>query len=140
MNYKKIIVYSDGGSRGNPGPAGVGVLLYDNDGNLIESRAEYIGKQTNNQAEYHALILGLVEARSYGAEEVSCYLDSELVAKQMKGEYKVKNANVLPLHSVAKNLVKNFKEVKFFNVPRREIEEADKLVNKAINRAMEVIS
>jgi len=137
MQYKKLIIYTDGGARGNPGPAGIGVVIYDENKKVVKKRAEYIGEQTNNQAEYQALILGLSEAKALGAEEADCYLDSELVVRQMKGEYKVKNKNIRPLYSVAVNMVKNFKKIIFFSIPREDNEAADELVNEAIDEEVE---
>jgi len=133
MNYKKLTIYTDGGARGNPGPAGIGVVIYDENKEIIKKCSEYIGEQTNNQAEYQALILGLSEIKTLGVEIAECYLDSELVVKQMQGEYRVKNKNIRPLYVVAANLIKGFEQVTFIHVPREQNKEADKLVNVAID-------
>ena len=91
----KLVIYTDGGARGNPGPAGIGAVIYDADRRLVAEVSEYLGVATNNQAEYQALIAALKKAVSLGAAELECYLDSELVVKQLKREYKVKNKALL---------------------------------------------
>lgn len=135
--YKSITIYTDGGARGNPGPAGIGVVVYDGDGRIINKISHYIGKKTNNQAEYQALIAGLNEAIELKAEAVKCFLDSELVMKQMRGEYKVKNENIKDLYLTAQDLAKKIAKVSFHHVPREKNKEADLLVNKAINRVLQ---
>jgi len=127
----KAILHTDGGARGNPGPAGIGAVLeIGQDKKLLK---KYIGEATNNQAEYQALILGLGEAKKAGAGEVDCYLDSELVVKQLKREYKVKNQGLAPLFIQVWNLIQQFKKVKFIHVFREDNKEADRLVNEAID-------
>jgi len=133
MAYNKLTIYTDGGARGNPGPAGTGVVIYDENKKVVQKLAKYLGKQTNNQAEYQALILGLRWAKSLRAVEVRCCLDSELVVKQMRGEYKVKNPNVKPLYEKAVALTGSFAAVSFSHVSREKNKEADKLVNEAID-------
>ena len=130
----KAILHSDGGARGNPGPAGIGVVLEFSDNKKLFKK--YIGEGTNNQAEYQALILGLEEAKKVGAEEVDCYLDSELVVKQLNREYKVKNEGLAPLFIKVYNLTQQFKKVKFIHVFREDNIEADKLVNEAMDQAI----
>ncbi|MFH1030215.1 MAG: ribonuclease HI family protein [bacterium] len=130
---KKIKLYTDGGARGNPGPAGIGAVLKDENGKNIAEISEYIGETTNNQAEYKALIAGLERAKEIGAGEIECFLDSELVVKQMKREYKVKNEDLAPLFVIAWNLILGFKKISFTHVMRQYNQEADKLVNKAID-------
>lgn len=130
------MIYTDGGARGNPGPAGVGVVIYDTNKKVVQELGEYIGKQTNNQAEYKALILGLVRAKTLGADEVECYLDSELVVKQMQGKYRVKNAKLKPLYAEVVELVKYFEQISYAHVVREKNEEADRLVNEAIDGEM----
>lgn len=132
---KKLDIYTDGGSRGNPGPAGIGIVIYNSDGLAVEKISEFIGEATNNQAEYNALIVGLQEARFFRAKAVHCYLDSELIVKQLRGEYKVKNQNMKPLFALVQNLIKNFESVKFRHVPRDRNKEADRLVNEALDKA-----
>ena len=127
----QAILHTDGGARGNPGPAGIGVVLEM--GGEKKTFKKYIGEATNNQAEYQALLLGLEEAQKAGADEVSCLLDSELVVKQLNREYKVKNQELAPLFVKIYNLSQQFKKVTFAHVYREENKEADKLVNEAID-------
>ncbi|MDO8669339.1 MAG: ribonuclease HI family protein [Candidatus Buchananbacteria bacterium] len=130
----KAILHTDGGARGNPGPAGLGAVLEMGDDKLFFKK--YIGEATNNQAEYQALILGLTKAQERGVAEVDCYLDSELVVKQLNREYKVKNEGIAPLFIKVWNLTQQFKKVKFIHVFREDNKEADKLVNEAIDKAV----
>lgn len=131
----KLVLYTDGGARGNPGPAGIGAVLIK-DGKVIEGLKKYIGETTNNQAEYQALILGLEKAQTLGATEVECRLDSELLVKQMKREYKVRDAGLAPLFVKVWNLSLGFKKITFHHIPRERNKEADKLVNEAIDSAV----
>lgn len=135
MKNKRIEIYVDGGARGNPGPAGVGVLILDSAGKKIKDVSKYIGEATNNIAEYSALLYGLEEALILRADEVKVNLDSELVAKQLLGEYRVKDANIRPLFERALNMLKSFKNFQINHIDREKNKEADKLVNKAINLA-----
>ena len=130
---KKVYLYTDGAAKGNPGPAGIGVVLLDADKKRIKDFYKYIGEATNNVAEYNALIYGLQEALMAGADEVDINLDSELIVMQLKGEYKVKNANLRPLFEQAVHLFDGFKKIKVRHIDRKENKEADKLANKAIN-------
>ena len=130
---KKVSINVDGGARGNPGPAGVGVVIKDAKGKLVKEFNKYIGVATNNVAEYNAVIYGLQEALIVKADEVELNLDSELVAQQLKGEYRVKNEGMKPLFAQAIHLISGFKKVDIKHIPREENKEADKLVNKAIN-------
>ncbi len=136
MSTKKLIIYTDGGARGNPGPAGIGAVIYDENNNLVREISEYIGETTNNQAEYRAVIAALEKACDLNAKELIFYLDSELVVKQLNGEYRVKNKDLAPLFVRIHNLKLNFSKVQFFHIPREKNKEADKLVNKAINLAI----
>ncbi len=131
---KKIIIYSDGGARGNPGPAGIGAVLYDEDKNIIAEISQYIGETTNNQAEYRALLAGIKKAKELKAEALDCYLDSELVVKQLKREYKVKNKDLAPLFLEIHNLSLSFKKINYFHIPRELNKEADQLANEAMDR------
>lgn len=131
---KKIIIYSDGGARGNPGPAGIGVVLYDKEKNKIEEISEFLGKTTNNQAEYKALLSGIKRAKELKAEELECYLDSELVVKQLNREYRVKNQDLAPLFLEICNLSLSFKKINYFHVPRELNKEADRLANEAMDK------
>lgn len=128
---KKAILYTDGGARGNPGPAGIGGVLKL--GERIEKFKKYIGEATNNQAEYWALILGLEKAKDLGVEELDCFLDSELVVKQLNKEYRVKDKDLAPLFVKVWNLSVNFKKITFKHIFREQNKLADKLVNEAID-------
>jgi len=130
----KLIIFTDGGARGNPGPAGIGVAIYDKDRVLVAEISEYLGVATNNQAEYKALIAGLKRATTLEAQEIECYLDSELVVKQLNREYKVKNKDLAPLFLEIHNLSLNFKNISYTHVPRERNKEADRLANEAMDR------
>jgi len=132
---KKLVLYIDGGARGNPGPAGIGVVILDERGKKIKDLSKYIGEATNNIAEYSALLYGLEEALILRADEIKINLDSELVAKQLEGDYRVKDANIRPLFERALNMLKSFKSFEIKHIEREKNKEADKLVNRAINLA-----
>lgn len=134
-----LILHTDGGARGNPGPSGIGVQITDQAGAVVQEIAEYIGEATNNQAEYKALIRGLEEAKKLGAETLQVYMDSELIVKQIKGEYKVKNKDLAPLFVKVYNLSQTFKKVAVAHVRREQNEEADRLVNEAIDAARQTV-
>lgn len=131
-------LFTDGGARGNPGPAGAGVVLKDEEGNVVVSLGKYLNRCTNNEAEYSALLLGLETALENQVESVECYLDSELVVKQLNGEYKVKNARLSPLYNKAKVMEKQFDSINYIHVKRDKNAEADFLVNQAIDDATSV--
>jgi len=130
-------LYTDGGARGNPGPAGIGVVIQDTEGNSLDTLGAYIGHATNNQAEYRALITGLgriadlTKAKIQTSVEV--YLDSELLVKQLTGEYRVKNKQLKPLYEKVQKMTREFKSVSFAYTPRAGNREADRLVNRAID-------
>jgi probable phosphoglycerate mutase len=126
----------DGGSRGNPGPAAYGFVLADAGGREVEARGEYIGTATNNVAEYRALIAGLQAAVEHGASPLAVVMDSELVIRQMTGQYKVKNAGLKPLHTEAKAAAAKLSKVTWSSVAREDNTRADALVNEALDRAM----
>lgn len=130
----KLILYTDGGARGNPGPAGIGIVICDAKNKIIKKIAKYIGRATNNQAEYQALILGLETVKKMKAREVYCYLDSELVVKQLNHKYKIKNRGLGPLFIKVWNLSQSFKKINFYYIPREKNIEADKLVNEVIEK------
>jgi len=132
----KLIIYTDGGARGNPGPSGIGAIIYDENRNKLAEISEFIGKATNNQAEYKAVIAALEKAKELGGEELEFYLDSELVVKQLKREYKVKHPDLAPLFLKIYNLEMGFKKISFKHVPREMNTEADVLVNKAIDKGI----
>jgi ribonuclease HI len=131
----KVVVHVDGGSRGNPGPAAAAAVLSTPDGKVIDEAAELIGPATNNVAEYRAVMLGLRRARALGAEEVELVNDSELVAKQMTGAYRVKHPAMRPLHSDAMALLRGFERWSIRSVPREHNARADELVNRALDAA-----
>lgn len=135
----KVVVEADGGSRGNPGPAGYGsvVLTADRRAVLAESK-QAIGQATNNVAEYRGLIAGLEEATKVGAAEVDVYMDSKLVIEQMAGRWKVKNADLAALHDEARALVRRFDRVSFTWMPRDQNSHADRLANEAMDAAAEI--
>ena len=135
MKSKKITLYTDGGSRGNPGPSGIGVIVLDSKKKKIKEVSRYIGLATNNIAEYSALVCGLEEASALGASDVVVFMDSELLAKQLSGEYRVKDGNIRPLFEKALGVLKNFNSFEIKHIDREKNKEADKLVNKAINLA-----
>jgi ribonuclease HI len=126
-------VHVDGGARGNPGPAGVGVVLTDDAGNELDRANAYIGETTNNVAEYRALLLGLDRARALGVRDLEIVNDSELVARQLTGEYRVKKEDLRMLHAQAKQALEGFDRWSIRSVPRAKNEVADTLVNEAID-------
>jgi ribonuclease HI len=129
----KLVVNVDGGSRGNPGPAAVGVVIRSADGDVVADAAEPIGTATNNVAEYRALLRGIELAAQHGATELQLYGDSELVVKQVRGEYKVKDAGLKPLHAEARQALSAFSVWSFDHVRREHNSEADALVNQALD-------
>jgi ribonuclease HI len=130
---KRVVLYVDGGARGNPGPAGVGVVITDPEGSELDRANDYIGEATNNAAEYRALLLGVQRARALGAEEIEIVNDSELVARQLAGRYKVKSGGLRPLYERAREELAGFERWSIRSVPREENELADALVNEAID-------
>ena len=133
---RRVRVYSDGAARGNPGPAGAGAVLTDLDGNVIARLGRFLGKQTNNVAEYQGLILGLEHARQLGFREVEVRADSQLLIRQLKGEYAVRHAGLKPLHAEALRLLRSFDRYELTHVPREENAMADEMSNRAIDEEM----
>jgi ribonuclease HI len=131
----KLRVHVDGGARGNPGPAAIGVVLSTPDGDVLDEAAERIGVATNNVAEYRALLLGLERARALGATDVEVINDSELVARQIGGAYKVKHAGLRPLYDQAMTALRGFERWSVRSVPRAQNARADGLVNAALDAA-----
>jgi ribonuclease HI len=131
----KATLYTDGGARGNPGPAAAAYVLETEDGTVLEARGEVIGVATNNVAEYRALVAGLAKALERGVDEVEVVSDSELVVKQMNGEYRVKNAALVDLSLEAARLARQIGKVRYRAVRRAENELADRLVNEALDAA-----
>lgn len=128
-----IKMFADGGSRGNPGPSASGFVLLTMDDEIIYEGGLYLGITTNNQAEYHAVRLGLEEAKKRGVREIQVYLDSLLVVNQMKGIFKIKNRDLWPIHQNIKELVAGFKKVTFTHVPREFNKLADAMVNQILD-------
>ena len=130
-------IYSDGGARGNPGPAAIGVLVCDEKGQRLGDHGEVIGETTNNVAEYTAVIRGLTLAAELGVGEADYFLDSELVERQLSGIYKLKAEHLKPLFAQVKEKEKQFKRITYFHVPREheKIKHVDRLVNLALDRA-----
>ena len=129
----KVVVHVDGGSRGNPGPAAGAAVISTPDGEVLAQTTELLGVATNNVAEYRGLLLGLQRARELGATEVELINDSELVAKQLTGAYKVKHPDMRPLHSQALAALRAFERWSIRSVPRASNAEADALVNAALD-------
>ncbi len=129
-------LYTDGGARNNPGPAGIGIVVKTKQGEPLLSKGFYLGKKTNNEAEYLALLRGLKLIQQFNPEKVICYLDSQLVANQLNGIYKIKQSHLQKLAIKIFTEARKFKRVEFKHVPREENKEADKEVNKAIDEAL----
>ena len=131
----KVVLHVDGGARGNPGPAAIGVVVSSPEGEVLDELAETIGLATNNVAEYRALLRGLERARAIGATEVEIVGDSELVARQLTGAYKVKHPAMKVLHEEASRALAGFDRWRIRTVPRAENAQADGLVNQALDAA-----
>lgn len=134
MNLKTVITYTDGGARGNPGPAAIGAVVREADGTTHHIK-NYLGIATNNQAEYRALLAALQKATELGARSVTCYLDSELIVKQLTREYRVKDPELGRLFLRVWNLAQNFQSISFHHIRREQNTEADALVNQALDEA-----
>jgi ribonuclease HI len=130
-----IVAYIDGGARGNPGPAGYGVRIEDEMGELITEFSGFLGSATNNVAEYNGLLAALRYAREHGHRKVRIKSDSELLVKQMRGEYRVKNAGLQPLFQQARTLAEDFDRVVYEHVRREQNKDADRLANVAMDEA-----
>jgi ribonuclease HI len=129
----KVVVHVDGGARGNPGPAAIGAVVSTPEGEILDESSARIGDATNNVAEYRALLLGLERARALGATEVEVVNDSELVARQVGGQYKVKHAGLRPLHAQAVAALRPFERWAVRSVRREHNARADALVNEALD-------
>jgi ribonuclease HI len=132
---QRLVVRVDGGSRGNPGPAAIAAVLSTPDGDVLEERSDVIGRATNNVAEYRALLLGIERARALGASELELVGDSELIVRQVRGEYRVKDAALRELHAQVATALRGFDRWTIRNVPREENDHADSLVNQALDAA-----
>jgi len=130
---RHVIIYADGGSRGNPGPSASGFVILDGNSKVLVDEGVYLGITTNNQAEYRALLLALQETQRMHASQVDVFMDSLLVINQMKGIFKVKNRDLWPIHDAIQQLVKSFTKVTFTHVPR----ELNKLADAAVNRTLD---
>ena len=131
----KVVVHVDGGARGNPGPAAAAAVLRTPGGEVLDEASELIGHATNNVAEYRGVLLGIERARALGATELELVNDSELVARQLTGEYKVKHADMKPLHARAHAALGDFAAWSIRSVPRAQNADADALVNQALDAA-----
>jgi ribonuclease HI len=129
----KLTVNVDGGARGNPGPAAIGAVVRDADGEIVAERGERIGRATNNVAEYRALLLGIEMAAAMGASELELVGDSELIVRQVEGKYKVKDAALRELHAEVKRALEPFESWSIRHVRRERNAEADRLVNEALD-------
>jgi ribonuclease HI len=129
----KVVVHVDGGARGNPGPAAAAAVVSTPDGDVLDEAAEVLGETTNNVAEYRGLLLGLDRARALGADEVEVVNDSQLVAQQINGRYRVKHPDMVALHRAALDALGAFGSWSIRSVPRRENAAADALVNRALD-------
>ena len=133
----KVTVNFDGGARGNPGPAAIGVVVRDGSGEVLEELGERIGEATNNVAEYKALLRGIELAAAHGGTELELIGDSELVVRQVEGRYKVKNAGIKPLHADVKRALQDFDSWSIRHVRRAENADADRLVNQALDGVLD---
>ncbi|MFC1722242.1 ribonuclease HI family protein [Patescibacteria group bacterium] len=131
MTYK---LYTDGGSRGNPGPGAIGIVLINGAGEVIYEMAKYIGECTNNEAEYLGILFGLKAAQERDVSNLDVFMDSELVIKQLKGDYKVKNARLIKICNEVKSISANFNKISFTHVKRVNNKMADSLVNEALDQ------
>jgi len=131
----RLTVNVDGGSRGNPGPAAIAAVISDGDGEIVYSAGEAIGAATNNVAEYRALIFGIEQGKLLGATELDLIGDSELIVKQVRGEYRVKDANMKPLHAAALSALGDFDDWSIRHVKRELNAEADRIVNETLDAA-----
>lgn len=136
---EELVIYIDGASRGNPGEAGAGAVLYDQSGQCVDEVSRSLGRMTNNMAEYRSLIIALREALARNARRVRVFTDSELVARQMSGTYRIKSAVLRPLFGEAQGLAHQFSEFTINHISREENRIADALANKAIDEASKEI-
>lgn len=132
--FKRLKIFTDGGARGNPGPAAFGVVIKDEKDKPSGKYSKYLGETTNNQAEYQAVFFALKKAKELGADEVELYSDSELLVNQLNLDYKIKNQDLGKWFLKIWNLRQELKKVSFIHIPREENKEADRLVNQEIDR------
>ena len=134
VNIRRVVIFTDGASLGNPGPAAIGATIKDEQGRLITTISQGIGRTTNNQAEYRAIIAALEKAIELGAKQVDMHSDSELVVRQINGRYRVRNAALKPLYQQAKQLISLLKGFTITHIPRQQNTEADNLAYIALKR------
>lgn len=133
---KRTRLYTDGAARGNPGPAGAGAVIVNPDGHIVAKVGKFLGESTNNVAEYMGLILGLRRAKAMGIKELEVFADSELLVKQLAGDYAVKAEHLKPLHDEAQQLLKAFSWIQVRHIPREENSQADAMSNRAIDERL----
>jgi ribonuclease HI len=131
-----LVIHIDGASRGNPGVAGAGIWITDDEGKALVETGRYLGTRTNNEAEYMALLLALTEAEKLGGERLSIFTDSQLLERQINGLYRVKHPNLVPLYQKALQALKGFSTYRIDSIPREQNREADRLANLAIDRGL----
>ena len=136
MTGLSLIIHIDGASKGNPGRAGVGVSIANGEGKSLVAISRYLGHKTNNEAEYWALLLALREAKRLGADSVKVFTDSELIERQVRGRYRVKDLKLKPLHATVVQNLRHFSSFEIESIPRECNREADRLANQAIQRRM----
>lgn len=132
---KRAVIHTDGACRGNPGPSGAGWVISTPEGEMVQRGGAFLGRKTNNEAEYEALLYALSAARKIGVEEVMLFADSELMIKQLNGEYQVKNERIAVLHAKARDLARGFRKFVAKHVRREQNSEADAAANEAIDNA-----
>jgi ribonuclease HI len=135
LSITKVIIHTDGASRGNPGPAAIGATIHDDKGKLLAAISRRIGNMTNNQAEYLAVITALEKAVSLGARQVILMSDSELVIRQLQGRYRIRNAALMPLYQKVVQLLASLDKFTASSIPREQNAAADSLANKALDSA-----
>jgi ribonuclease HI len=133
---KRTRLYTDGAARGNPGPAGAGAVIVSPEGHIVAKIGKFLGESTNNVAEYMGLILGLKRAKAMGIKSLDVYSDSELLVKQLAGDYAVKAEHLRPLHDEARSLLRAFSEIEVRHIPREENAQADAMSNRAIDERL----
>lgn len=129
----KLSLFTDGGARGNPGPGAAGAVLVTDSGEKIKELGKFLGVCTNNEAEYQALIMGLTACKEKDATEVICFLDSELIVKQLLGEYRVKSATLAGFYKKVLDLARGFKQIEYKHIRREKNKDADRLVNEVLD-------
>jgi len=130
---EKLLLYTDGGSRNNPGPAAIGFLIKGEDGQILKKGGRFLGQATNNEAEYYALVEGLKEAKKLSPQHLTCFLDSSLVVNQLNGKFKIKEARLRELVFEVKTLEKEFASIRYYYIPREKNREADAIVNQILD-------